>query len=122
MPPAIDLLPFRDDLEELYLTAGYTHRQLRDWLVDQYEVNVSERTLKLRFKEWGLTRRGSALTPDAVESIFTLFHTTTDNDEEIARALTAQGIAASPPQVKEVRLSRGWRRRNNLPAQQEEQR
>jgi hypothetical protein len=122
MPPAIDLLPFQDDLEELYLAGAYTHQQLRDWLARQHGVDVAERTLKLRFKEWGLTRRETALTPVALESISTLFHTTTDNDDDIARALVAQGIAVSGRQVKRTRLSQGWRRRNNLPTQQEEQR
>jgi hypothetical protein len=28
MPPSIDLQRFRDELEQLYLTEGYTHQQL----------------------------------------------------------------------------------------------
>jgi hypothetical protein len=35
MPPSIDLQRFRDELEQLYLTEGYTHQQLAHWLPDR---------------------------------------------------------------------------------------
>ena len=35
MPPSIDLQRFRDELEQLYLTEGYTHQQLAHWLADR---------------------------------------------------------------------------------------
>ena len=89
------MLPFQDDLEEPYLAGGYANQQLRDWLARQHGVDVAERTLKLRSKEWGLTPRETALMPVALESISTLFHTTTDSGGEIGRALVAQGIAVS---------------------------
>ena len=121
MTPSIDLQPFRDELEQLYLADGYTHEQLVQWLAGQGLV-VASRTLKKRFKDWGITRRQAALTPAALETISHLFHTTTDDDNAIARALTAQGIAVSAGQVQQTRLTHGWRRRNNDPEQREEQR
>ena len=54
-----------------------------------------------------------------LDSISSLFHTTTDNDTAIAQRLTAQGIPLSARQVKDARLLQGWRRRNNKEEQQQ---
>ena len=94
---SIDLQPFRAELEELYLTDGYTHQQLVYWLADRGLV-VAPRTLKKRFKDWGITRRAT-ITPGALETISHLFHTITDDDDAITRTLTAQGTAVSTRQV-----------------------
>jgi Clr5 domain len=104
MPPSIDLQRFRDELEQLYLTEGYTHQQLAHWLADRGLV-VAPRTLKRRLKNWGLTRRKAAGTPTALETISDLFHTTTADDDTIAHTLAVQGTAISTRQVKEARLS-----------------
>jgi hypothetical protein len=121
MPPSIDLQLFRDELQDLYLINGYTHQQLIHWLADQGLV-VAPRTLKKRFKDWGITRRQAALTAAALETISHLFHTTTDDDDAIARTFTAQGTSVSARQVQQARLTHGWRRRNVDPGQREEHR
>ena len=117
MPPSIDLQPFRDEIEQLF-AEGYTHKQLAHWLADRGLV-VAPRTIKRRLKDWGLTRQGA--TENALDTISNLFHTTTDNDEAIARTLTTQGTIVSARQVQQARLANGWRRRDRLPEQQEEQ-
>jgi hypothetical protein len=61
----------------------------------------------------GSLRREAVLTLPAFELISSFFHTTTDNDDDIAATLTAQGIPISDRQVKRARLSQGWLRRNN---------
>ena len=43
-------------------------------------------------------------------------------DAEIAAQLNTEGIAISSHQVKRARLANGWRRRNNDPEQQLQQR
>src|SRR3954470_13924229 len=78
-------------------------------------------TLIRRLKKLGLFHREAALTSTALESISFLFHTTTDNDDDIATTLNAQGTPISGQQLKHARLSQGWRRRNRLAEQQEEQ-
>jgi hypothetical protein len=120
MTPPIDLEPLREEIEQRFAT--HTYQQLIEWLTDKHGIIVAKTTLKRRFKEWGLFHREAALTPTALESISFLFHTTTDNDDDIAATLTAQGIPISTRQVKRARLSQGWRRRNRLAEQQEEQR
>src|SRR5271154_1733857 len=67
-------------------------------------------------------QREVALRAPALESISLLFHTTTDDDTAIAARLTAQGIPVSVRQVKDARVSQGWRRLNNQEKQQQQQR
>ena len=112
--------PLREEIEQH--SATHTYQQLIEWLADKHGIIVAKRTLKSRFKEWGLFHQEAALIPTALESILFLFHTTTDNDDDIAAALAAQGIPISTRQVKRAPLSQGWRRRNRLAEQQEEQR
>src|SRR5437588_3002078 len=100
----------------------YTHQQLIKWLTDEHGIVVTKRTPIRRLKKWGLFHREAALTSTALESISFLFHTTTDNDDDIATTVNAQGIPISDQQVKHAHLSHGWRRRNRLAEQQEEQR
>jgi len=120
MTPPIDLEPLREEIEQRFAT--YTYPQLIKWLGDEHGIVVTKRTLIRRLKKWDLFHREAALTPTALESISFLFHTTTDNDDDIAATLNAQGIPISGRQVKRARLSQGWRRRNRLAEQQEEQR
>jgi hypothetical protein len=120
MPPPIDLEPLREEIKQRFTT--HTYQQLVKWLIDEHRIIVTEKTLRRRLKEWGLFHREAVLTPTALESISFLFHTTTDNDDDIAATLTAQGIPISARQVQRARLSQGWRRRNRLAEQQEEQR
>ena len=112
MTPPIDLEPLREEIEQRFAT--HTYQQLVKWLIDEHRIAVTEKTLRRRLKEWGLFHREAALTPTTLESISSLFHTTTENDNDIAATLTAQGIPVSGRQVKRARLSQGWRRRNRL--------
>jgi len=68
-----------------------------------------------------LFHREAAPTPTALESNPFLFHTTTDNDDNTAATLIVQGVQISDRHVKRAPLSQGWRRRNRLAEQQEEQ-
>jgi hypothetical protein len=120
MTPPIDLEPLREGIEQRFAT--HTHQQLIKWLTGEHGIIVTKATLRHRLKEWGLFHREVALIPTTLESISSLFHTTTDNDDDIAATLTAQGMPISGRQVKRARLSQGWRRRNRLAEQQEEQR
>jgi hypothetical protein len=43
-------------------------------------------------------------------------------DDEIAARLNEQDVGVSTRQVEEARLAQGWRRRNDDPEQQEQQR
>src|SRR5271156_1534011 len=90
MPSAVDLLPFRPEVERLF-TAGYTQRQLLQWLADEHNVVMTERTIRRRLKEWGHVRHNVAHTPTALDSIKNLFYTPTDNAATIAYTLTDQG-------------------------------
>jgi hypothetical protein len=52
MMRSIDLQPFRDELEQLYL-AGQTHQQLAHWLADRGLV-IAPGTFQNRFKDWAM--------------------------------------------------------------------
>jgi len=68
--------PLREVIEQRFAT--HTHQQLIKWLTDEHGIVVTKRTLRRRLKEWGLFHREAALTPTALESISSLFYTTTD--------------------------------------------
>jgi hypothetical protein len=80
---------------ERLFAAGYTQQQLVQWLADEHDVAVVDRTMRRRLKEWGLVRNEVACTPTALDSIKNLFHTTTDDDATIAHVLNDQGIQVS---------------------------
>ena len=79
------------------------------------------RTLKNRFKDWGITRRQAALTPAALETVSQLFHTTTDDDDTIAHTLTTGHCSFSSTGPRSS-PSACWRRRNVDTEQREEHR
>jgi Clr5 domain len=122
MRPSIDLQRFRDELEQLYLTHGYTHQQLADWLANQ-GLAIAPRTLKRRLKDWGLTRRKAAGTSTALETISDLFQlrsTRVQTHERVyyhrrcgrPHAASCQGglLASleSPGNFQPVRLRESW--------------
>ena len=87
--PAVDLTPFRGEIE-LKIAAGDTLDSIRDWLADQ-GISIGHSALRRRTKEWGATRRAAPPTPALIDAIQQLYHTTRDNDCEIATSLTAEG-------------------------------
>ena len=81
MPPSIDLQRFRDELEQLYLTEGYTPSAVSPLARRPRTGPPPQGTLKRRLKDWGLTRRKAAGTSTNLETISDLFHTTTADDD-----------------------------------------
>ena len=78
--------------------------------------------MRARLKQWNIQLSNLGHVTEVTAAISELFHTTTLSDSEIASRLNSQGVAISSWQVKEARLANGWRRRNNNPEQQLQQR
>ena len=118
----IDLSSYQDEIRSRIMVEKQTQEEVHTWLVQGEGVQISKRLLRRRCHEWGITRRGAALDLAVLETISTLHHTTTMNDEGIAAELELQGFSVSSNQVKEARLACEWRRRDVTQQQQQDQR
>ena len=78
--------------------------------------------MRARLKQWNIQLSNLGRVAEVTAAVSELFHTTTLSDSKIASRLNSQGVAISSWQVKEARLANGWRRRNNNPEQQLQQR
>ena len=78
-----------------------------------FEVGVSERTLKRRFKEWGIHKRAPKVKADDAElrAQVAIFFIGNLSDDEIAFGLEQQGWRCTQRQVARIRKSQGLLRR-----------
>ena len=91
------------------------------WLATQ-GVIIAAKTLQRRRVEWGVSRKAAPPSAELVAQIDTEFHTTTADDQTIARTLNTRGFATTPRQVQTIRLANSWRRRADTDEQIMEQR
>jgi hypothetical protein len=105
--PAVDLEPYRDEIERRLLQNHQGHAEVLAWLETE-GVTIALNTLRRRCKDWGTTRR--ALTSDAavIAQVEELYFSTHKDDEAIASALHIQGLHTSARQVREIRMTNGW--------------
>src|SRR5436305_5843405 len=109
--PRKDLDAFRDEFERR-IASKHTHRQIRSWLAGEGLV-FRKGTLQSRCVAWEATRRTRTTDTNTtlIDAVETAFHTTDHSDQTIADNITATGLSTTHNQIKEIRLSHGWRRR-----------
>jgi len=119
--PTIDLDEFRDEIHRRIIR-NESYPTILTWL-SQQGLDISMRTFNRRVVAWGINPRVSTSTedPDLLEIVNDTYHSTFLSDEAIASAAISQGVATTARQVKRVRLAHGWRRRDNMAEQQDEQ-
>ena len=115
--PRKDLDAFRDEIERR-IASKHTHLQIRSWLAGE-GLTISKGTLQSRCVAWEATRRTrtAGTNTTLIEAVETAFHTTDHNDQTIADNITATGLSTTRSQIKEIRLSHGWRRRADQAAE-----
>jgi hypothetical protein len=121
--PAIDLDPFRDEIQRRVLVEKQPLRDIVKWLAEQ-GCSTTTQTISRRCRLWGASRRPtvSSKDPALIAAVQEQFSSTFDNDTTIAKTLNAQGIQTSRNQVHEIRLKHGWHRRTNHEADRAEAR
>jgi len=117
MPPqAVDLEPFHDEISRRVTVLRWDQDRIVAWLAREHDIVISKVTLRRRLTEWGVTRRAGPIDPTLIAAIDHEFHHTLHNDREIAQKLNSQGFNTSHSQVKDIRLSHGWRHYNRSDA------
>jgi hypothetical protein len=100
--PPIDLDPFRNEIEQR-LSRHHTQAQIRTWLAGR-GIQISKNTLSARVIAWEASRhsRTEDSNPALLAAIQSEFFTTHHDDQEIAQAITAQGLHTTPNQIKRI--------------------
>src|SRR5207248_8730995 len=95
-----------------------THSEVIFWLRN-HGVNVSERTLARRLKDWGFQQNSTApASIELISRIHHLFHRTLWPDSKIASKLSEEfGLKVTENQVQEIRLKKRWLRRTLDPTE-----
>lgn len=98
----------RPEIERRILVEKQMLTDVPHWLAGRGYI-CQEKTLRRRYQEWGISRRGLGNDPVMVEYINKQFHTTLNDDETIASHLSASGYSVTASTVARVRLAKGWR-------------
>ena len=90
-PPTIDLEPYRDSITE-WLAAGTSYEEVRQQL-QRTNVQVSDRTLRLRIKSWGIERNKKPLRYNSIlqAQVAFYFYAYQLSDEEMVQYLGWDG-------------------------------
>jgi hypothetical protein len=95
-----------------------THSEVNLWLRN-HGINVSERTLARRLKDWGFQQNATTqASSELISRIDHLFHRTMWSDSKIASQLSEEfSEKVTENQVQEIRLKKRWLRRTPDPAE-----
>ena len=105
---------YKDQLIQ-HFQNGLTFERLSDYLRNEYNITVTARTIKRRFKEWDVRRYIITETSDELkERIKDLFFRMCLNDNEILDVLTREGHQIGPTALVRIRLDLNLRRRVNF--------
>ncbi|KAF2188012.1 hypothetical protein K469DRAFT_661412 [Zopfia rhizophila CBS 207.26] len=93
--PSINIDPYQLELIGLF-KEGLTYKQLSQYLRDEYEVKVTDRTIKTRFREWKIGRRLPLDVSTTLKArILVLFFKVGLEDKEILYELRQEGFDIS---------------------------
>jgi len=109
MRPKVDLSPCKDLIVESY-KQGSTSAQIAEMLTYR-GVKTSERTVKARLAEWGVTKRkGAKETPELRVRIADLFYNVGLQDGDMLQVLKADGYKIEKRRLARIRKVMGLRR------------
>src|SRR5690242_6351467 len=100
---------------------GQTFQDLITWLLEKHGVQVAERTIRGRFKDWKVSRKLSyEQEQQMIPIIKTLFFELGLNDKEMLIDLQRQGLYITQYALVRLRFKLGLRRRIRDPEQRRE--
>lgn len=110
--PSKNLEPYKDKLIELF-QQGATFEDLQTWLEDEEQVKVSVRSLKDRFKGWGISRQlRTKEVEDLVKAkVKEYYFQDNADDNEIIEDLQKEGIFLTKGALVRMRFELGLKRR-----------
>uniref|UniRef100_A0A093UTS1 Uncharacterized protein n=1 Tax=Talaromyces marneffei PM1 TaxID=1077442 RepID=A0A093UTS1_TALMA len=109
--PRHDLLQYSHEISRLYAD-GRTVSQIVDHLREEYNIQVSTRTIERRLKEWKqLNRKYEVIETDAMKDTLIMLFQIGVDDREILRVLREQGHRISLHGLATYRRRLGMRRR-----------
>ncbi|CZT09275.1 hypothetical protein WAI453_005704 [Rhynchosporium graminicola] len=119
-PASTVLEPYKDEIVKLFIAEDQPLVEIARRMNEVYGLGVSERTISRRLTQWKIPRKKNR-TPVAVnmqERI--IYHYNMNlNDDQIARALLAEGYEIKPRNLARLRHKLGMRRRAKYPEYRE---
>lgn len=107
---SINLDPFQEELTRLY-EAGLSYSELVRYLAEEYEVSVTDRTIKRRFRVWNIRRYERRDASDELKRrIQVLFFEIGLNDQDILHVLQQEGYSINQYSLVRLRFTLNLRR------------
>jgi hypothetical protein len=114
--PSINLEPYREEISHLYRT-NVSRVDIARTLQSWYGIQVSDATIKLRLKVWGIQKVNHTASKDTVlhARIKVLMYQVGLSEVEILHVLRCEGWNIQPRTLKYVRHQLGLYRRTTNP-------
>lgn len=109
----INLEPFRDEIVTLY-QHGISSESISRTLESRYDIQVRERTIQSRLRQWGIRKRHRTTTADEVlhARIKLLFWQNKLTDKAMLKLLRQDGYDISERTLRRLRFQLGLHARN----------
>jgi len=115
--PKVDLDWYRHELTGLY-NEELKIDQLVQYLFDEYGIEITSRTLKRRFNEWGVRKHAATIVSDELKKrIQVLFSEVGLNDKEMLQVLQAEGFQIGQWALIRLRYELNLKRRSRTEEQ-----
>ena len=114
MPPAIDLSRYKETIIS-HFQNNTSAESIAEYLLLTYQVKVTEKTIRRRLVEWGISRRTPIVDTPALRTLIAgLYYNFCFSDKEILDALEKEGYSISHYNLFFLRRKMGLKRKVDL--------
>ncbi|KAH6722554.1 hypothetical protein DL95DRAFT_379803 [Leptodontidium sp. 2 PMI_412] len=115
-PQSTPLEPYKDEIVRLFLEEDVPIIEIARRMNLDHGLEISERTISRRLTQWKVPRKKNRTTASAELQERIIYHYNKNlNDDQMARALLAEGHEIKPRNLARLRQKLGLRRRSKYP-------
>ncbi|KAK0106926.1 hypothetical protein ONS95_003642 [Cadophora gregata] len=115
-PQSTPLEPYKDEIVRLFIDEDVPIIEIARRLNVNHGLDISERTISRRLTQWKVPRKKTRTTASVELQERIIYHYNKNlNDDQMARALLAEGYEIKPRNLARLRQKLGMRRRSKYP-------
>ncbi|KAH7407909.1 hypothetical protein BKA64DRAFT_706310 [Cadophora sp. MPI-SDFR-AT-0126] len=115
-PQSTPLEPYKDEIVRLFVDEDVPIIEIARRLNLNHGLDISERTISRRLTQWKVPRKKTRTTASVELQERIIYHYNKNlNDDQMARALLAEGYEIKPRNLARLRQKLGMRRRSKYP-------
>ena len=115
-PQSTPLEPYKDEIVRLFVDEDVPIIEIARRLNLDHGLDISERTISRRLTQWKVPRKKTRTTASVELQERIIYHYNKNlNDDQMARALLAEGYEIKPRNLARLRQKLGMRRRSKYP-------